>query len=199
MAHIHAAVNNGSHSPQAIHLTHGTRLHEYVAQRSGFLRTGYHLNAKRIGGKLVEASIERTTANHVQHFNRVVGHRFQPFHQLAIAQRHRLEDASANGAVAFGHRLPGATAVVGNGIEHAVGVGKNSVVGVDERAKRLACHGGSNQLAVTARSITPLAAATLVNPHSTTVFQQADGAVDAALVGDIKLVGIIVNHRMFSF
>ena len=131
----------------------------------------------------------------------------EPCEYLAIAECKTLEDAAAEFAIALRHVLSCLLAILLDGLYHAGWVGEADIVWIDDALEGWLLHGLGNQGAVCktrhvfvlgSSLVFPFLAATLVNPHAADVLQESGSALDAALVGEVELVALLIDDGVLG-
>ena len=144
---------------------------------------------------------------HVEHIEVDVGEILEPCEYLAIAEGKTLEDAAAEFAIALRNMLTGLFAILLDGFYHARWVGKTGIIRVDDALEGWLLHGFSYKFCMTQAShiflvgsslVFPFLAATLVNPHAADVLQESGSALNAALVGEVELIALLVDDGVLG-
>ncbi len=151
--------------------------------------------------------VERTSTDDVEHVEFDVCEILQPGENLTITEGKALEDAAAEFAIALRNVLAGLLAILLNRLYHTRWVGKTGVIRVDDALEGRLLHGFCNQLCMTqtlhillvgSSFVFPFLSAALVNPHAADILQESGSALNAALVGEVEFITLLVDDGVLG-
>lgn len=163
----------------------GHGLDEDVADGGGFGGAGDDGAVAGIGGGLVEEFVAAAAAYDVDGGDFLFEDIFETFEGSAISEGEAVEAAADEFAVRTRWRLIRLFAEVGDFLRHLAGGAEGFVIGVDQGGAGFGAGGhlGEGDVVVFFSVERELASAFLDEPEAHDVFEEADGATDAAFVG----------------
>ena len=136
----------------------------------------------------------------MEHFDGERCHLHEIAEHLLVAQGQRIKDAAANLSRRLGHILVGILTILTDSIYHRSRIGKECIVGIDERAESLHLHGRALQFGMRQllHFLGPFLAATLIEPHTADVLQETGGSLNSAFVGEVALIRKLVDDGVLG-
>src|SRR5215212_880067 len=179
------------HGPDLLQRRHpvlGERLHHHVSKGRRFDGPGYYRKSRRVGGKLAEEIVLRSSTNNVYRLNSPAGQAPCLLYGVPVLERQTLEHAPRYGRGLFWWVLSGLFAEAPDARRHVTGCQERGMVGVDQRAGRRSIFGEASQflVGVIVTFPGPLPAALLEDPEPHHVLQQARPLPETSLVGEVR-------------
>src|ERR1017187_1701397 len=112
--HLERMAHHIAYFVQRLQLPGAHRLHQRVAGRRRFHRSGHHPPPCDVGRELVEQAVPRAAAHNVNHIHRPPRQTLQRFQNLPIPHRQAGEDRAAHLSVVSRRLLPGLPAMLAN-------------------------------------------------------------------------------------
>ena len=143
----------------------------------------------------------------MEHVEVEVGKILQPGENLTITECETLEDATAEFAIVLRNVLSCLLAILLDSFYHARWVGKAGIVRVDDALEGRLLHGFGYQFCISqtlhilligSSFVFPFLATALVNPHAADVLQKSGSALNAALVGEVEFITLLVDDGVLG-
>lgn len=181
--------NDGTEFLQRADFRTGACLHQDIAENSRFDGTGKNRAVAGISGQLVEQTVARAAADDVDHLDALANDLFELTEYGLVLQSEAFKRATDQRSFRIRHRLAVLFAEIADGAGHVGRVAEAGIIGIDKGAEGRGSFGEANELGVV--ELFPLwfesAFALLDQPKASDVFEEAIGAVHAALVGEIEI------------
>ena len=160
-----------------------------VAERGGLRRAGGDGAAGRVRGPLLQQTVTRPAADDANLVEAAAGQFLERLEHRPVLEGQAFENRARVGDRRVGLRLAGHPAILGDGRRHVGRVQEERIVGIDERPERQPFVRSTGDQRIVGNIVPPrppVKPAGLQQPQPADVLQQARGAADPALIGEVE-------------